>query len=671
MADKGRKTFPVGIDFGVGEQPSGSKISAVATQARNGLAIIEFATGDLWGQSGDSILTGNPLQLSNLARMIGENKLLNPAVYPTFADFSYTENLLNSWTDYDTGYLQFSPKGAITIEDNSGALFTTLKTYEHEVDASGDYWIDTITGKFKVFGGIQGTQQVSYTVGATDEWLAMETLPGVIPDPKETTFSGLKFEESGGVWHISLPPRGPLTFSDSREMPVIYPPATEYSDNYAATAAASPKKLWQDPTLSAFVGDDAIHYRYALPREISNATAWLAIDTGARLPDGFLYLWDQTNETVVEGVIFYKAETNPTYSYRLKIEIGTLDTTGLATADETSVSYNSGYSLITSGASLARLLWQQQIQFLGHKHDNSGDLSPTIRHRDLTELNPPDVEWTGNLHEDNYPDYGHIWPSSRWAMDDHTSLLSRLGAQTNSNWIRDPYNNAMLGHLLMANADVSDSQNFVDNTLPDESFKIYFGDVTGPYINATSAGNIFVSPNVISDGEFYYDVNKSFTTTYSPVHFRQVASPHTDGFWQDFTYSGLRSFAFGTTGTDNIVVMPISVPHNPGKVYEITVPYNVTTTVGSPSDTWTVTLEFTQLDITTQVFTVNTTNSDVIGSVGNKSITITPNWVVASGVNYSVAMKANTGTGDAPNFTPLGVDVTVQDSTVRPYPGAR
>jgi len=51
--------------------------------------------------------------------------------------------------------------------------------------------------------------------------------------------------------------------------------------------------------------------------------------------------------------------------------------------------------------------------------------------------------------------------------------------------------------LVMANADTSGSDNYLDDTLPDDSFALRFGDVTGPYIIGQASNRIAVNADVI------------------------------------------------------------------------------------------------------------------------------------------------------------------------------
>ena len=101
--DKFRKTSPLSITFSDGEQPTGQKLTALATQARQSTALLESAIGDPWNQSGDSTLTDDHLQIPNLARMLGQNKFLSPSLYPGTVTFRYTEKLGAKYEEENVG----------------------------------------------------------------------------------------------------------------------------------------------------------------------------------------------------------------------------------------------------------------------------------------------------------------------------------------------------------------------------------------------------------------------------------------------------------------------------------------------------------------------------------------------------------------------------------------
>jgi hypothetical protein len=489
MSDKFRRTFPIRITMAEGEMPSAQKFNALATQARNGLNLIERGIGDPWGLSGDPFLVDYPLQLVNLARVIGQNQYLNPAIYPTTETIKYVDDLSIAYSGLSVGYLQFVPdvvpNGLGMIESDPGGMFDTNVTNEIDVLASGQYWIDQTTGKFRVYSGIVANTVIKYDVTPLNSWMRFkEVLPGVIPDPGQTNFTGVRFSTDGSDYFIHLPPREYLDPTDARYMPGNWPTADQVAWNLATTTGA-PYRLFQETTTGLALAE--AHYRYSLAPELTSG--WSTINVGDMLPMGFLYLWDQNQKSAVTDCTFYKTAD----SWILKIQAPSMAATlsGLATGtDETAASYQSGYSVITPGASLAASVWNLQMQFLKHKHNNTA-FDPLVNHDDLVGLDPPTSQYAG--HSTTYPTYLPNWFTSNWSHDNHTSLLSRAGSQTTAGRERDPYNNAMLGHLLMANADTSGADNYIDGNMPNNSFGIYFGDVDGPHIHGLAGSGLWLS----------------------------------------------------------------------------------------------------------------------------------------------------------------------------------
>jgi hypothetical protein len=486
MADKLRKTFPLNITFSDAEQPDSAKLSAIASQARNGLAIIEKVVGDLWNQSADSVVASFPLQLPNIARMLGEAKYLNPVIFPATNDFYFLEDLNDNWSSYTEGYLRFKPKtltGMICVNTLSGDSFARVDN-EYDLSNNNEYFVDVNTGRFVFFQSIgYKFPRIKYLVSPSQDWIpGNEVLPGVIPDERQTGFVGCRISESGGNYYLHLPPRTPLTM-DADETPTNWPSGNQISDNQAASLDTGDRRLWQDPTVAAF--DDA-HYRYALPKELQDRLASLSV--GASLPSGFMYLWDQGNETIVEDATFRKASFGK--DWIVQVESSTLDLSTLVSSDETTTSYNSGYSLIVCGAPLARWIWEFVSAFYQHKHDNSGDFSTQMEHKALLESNPPSDE-AATEHYGRYPTSLPPWPKSRWEGDDHTSLLSRAGSQgTLISRHRDLNDNAMLGDLVLANRSEVASGVFLDPDCPDESFALRFGAASGLKFHAKDGNTV-------------------------------------------------------------------------------------------------------------------------------------------------------------------------------------
>jgi len=489
MADKFRRVIPLKITMSDGEQPTAQKITAIGEQVRVGMGIVERALGDLWNQSGDSVLLNTPLQIPNLARIIGQNKELNPTIYPPGEEFLYIEYLGSKFENLTEGHLLFPPKDTSWYDaTNSAGIFSSAvqqKTTESDVQTAGDWWVDTETGRFRVGTPLTTSDILAYYVDPDADWHRTEDiLPGVIPDPRQADFEYLRVSEpTAGTYYIHLPPRRPLTLTN-REAPVRYPPTggAEQTAN-EGTGTSAPWSYWHDSGAASA----AAFYRYQLPKEMLDQ--WGSYSSGDQLPTGFLWLYDTATQTIVEDALFYyPASGDP---WVLEVSSDTFDLSALVTADETEPSYNSGLVLITAGAPLARILTNLVVANELHKHDGSSVLDNPVSHADLMDVDPPTSDYTGESHNTLYPSYLPPWGGSKWAKDNHTSLLSRVGAHASTP--RDQYNNAMLGDLLLANADTSGADDYINNALPDNSFKMVFGDTDGSFVRGTPGGQVQVN----------------------------------------------------------------------------------------------------------------------------------------------------------------------------------
>lgn len=474
MADKFRKTSPLRITFGAAEQPSYSKLTILAEQSRNGATLLEKAIGDPWGQSGDSTLYSYPIQLTNLARSIGEAKYMNPALFYSGETFRFYERIGTKYIGQNEGYLKYNTSGSVT--QVVGTSFTTLVVEERLVNTAGEFWYDPSTGRFKTYTAIESSDVIYYDVDPTDNWyFEQDVLPAVIPDPRQPAFTGCRLEKNGGDYVLHLPPRIAITSAYWRglERPTSYPTDAELSINYG-TVSTSPYSMFQDPTVNAL---STAHYRYPLPNELSG------LAPGESIPEGFMYLWDQTNSTIVEDITFVIRANAWEFDIITTTQNAFLDARADAPGDETESSYNNpALSLIISSASLTKAHSTLLASFLNHEHNGKGTLERPLSHNSLEGMNPPTSAYSG--HPSSYPSYLPTWVSSNWANDPHTALLNRAGAQLGST-TRDRYNNAMLGHFVLSNADDSAAHNFIDHECPDGSFKIYFGEAS------SSAASLF------------------------------------------------------------------------------------------------------------------------------------------------------------------------------------
>jgi hypothetical protein len=479
VTDKFRRTHPLNITTADGEQPTGAKLSAIATQARVGARLLEKAVGDLWNQSGDSILADWPLQIPNLARTIGENKWMNPVIYPVEQTFNYRDNVGTKFTNQNHAYLQFKPSSTVTAVAGSTNL-TNKVASEYLVVAAGDWWFDSTTGRLRSFSSLSASDKVDYTVDSSSWAITDATVPSVVPDPRQTEFTGCRISTDGTSYFIHLPPRRPLTLTGF-DLPERYPSSSDIADNIATTV--SPYKLWQSSGVSALQDS---HYRYPLPKEIADIISEL--DDGADLPEGFICLWNQNTRTIVEDATFQKSDSG---NWILRVAAPSQDLASKVSTSESQAAYNStGYSLIFAGSPLTRAINTLNKIIQAGGRNNAGDFAALISHSALTGQNPPTSSYSG--HGGRYPTTVPAWTPSRWAMDDHVSLLSRAGSQgTGGSIHRDVNDNAMMGHLVLASTTINGGNYLnTDST----SWKIFFGAVTtGPSIYGSSSGYLDIT----------------------------------------------------------------------------------------------------------------------------------------------------------------------------------
>lgn len=490
MSDKFRKTIPLRITLSDGEMPTARKLTAIAEQTRNGNALLEKAIGDPWTQSGDSIYTNWPLQIPNLARSMGQNKLLNPAIFPASGQYTYQDEVGNRFLGKNEGDLLFATDAVSSISNLGGSVFGTRVSNEYDVTASGEYWVDSTTGRFKTFLTLTASDAISYTVDPTTWTLDDRTLPGVIPDPRQDGhFTSCRISSSAGKYYIHLPPRMPLTL-DSVDSPYRYPVSgvAGVVDNMDSTVGSPPK--YYQHTTSGLDGAGANFYRYSLPRELT--AVWAGLSEGDKIPEGSIQLFDGATGTIVEDAVFYRASTS-SGDWIMEVASANFTLSGLVTTTDEETNYNSNLYVLTNGSPVSNNIQTLWSSMLTHDHSNSGVLDKPISHNDLLNQNPPTSAYTA--HSSRYPTYLNQWAPSQWSNDPHISLLNRAGSQETSARVRDNNNNAMLGHLVMANSAEVDTTSgiFLSSGFENDSFRICFGDVDGPSIYAVSGVGITIS----------------------------------------------------------------------------------------------------------------------------------------------------------------------------------
>lgn len=528
MSDKFRNTYPISISFTAGEMPTNTKLTALSSQAKAGLQWLEYAVGDLWNQAGDYYIepTGansKPLMIANIARLLGQSNKLSP-LFPYLPSLTRVEFSFKDYSGKREAFLKIKPKTSGSTWTWTGTSTPSdKKTNVTDITATGDYWIDSETGKVVTYDAINADWVLTYEPALVGTANTTSTF-NIIPDPDTLTtyaFKGCKVSYFNGTddsagYLIFLPPRGPLSRvidgsidSNEDQQPQIVDNTTN-DINQTSTVTGSARYPWQSDTVDACTdATNAPHYRYTIPQSILNSSNFSA--GTSPLPAGLLYLWDWTQTgTIVEGVVFYKATGSPydTYSSQgwclftnstsfknwITNNGSTVGYTSAVLADRTTHSSayypSNGLRLITVGSSVSELLLELTQAFYLHNHGDMDGLkgrfnTTTIDHSHLkNNFNRSSQSITGisNI------DFNSVLitsiklqdTTSTFINDYHPQYLSR---EPNATTSRDAYKNGMLTDLLMMGDDGTES-----NT--PNSFRIMFGHhSTGAHIGYEKAHN--------------------------------------------------------------------------------------------------------------------------------------------------------------------------------------
>ena len=508
--DSLRRTFPVQITWTSGEMPTASKLQGFSTQTSNALKVVEKAIGDLWNSSGDTTMSEWPLRLPNLARMLGPARYSSsPMLGSSDNPMSYVEDL-DQHVGKNVFYLKYKPTGTINgSHPVFSSVLTSFQTSATTVDTAGEYTVDS-DGKVTTFSPITAGITATYNIYlSSDGFKKLDGAEGSPPfganliptyaqqvsgdfEGLKVTYSNIDTTDNGPDYWLWIPPITKLedvdghyykeSTPDPGTTPVWAPALT--ADNKSATGS----RYYHNSTLDAQSGSR----RYVLPREIVD----LANDT--LIPDGLLYLYNSTDNTVIEGVTFYTT----TVAYKIKavmpagVILAEADRTPAPSTDETSGAYSTRYSFISVAQSASHIAHEALSTARSHQHQGwNNDGSARIEHSDLSGNVSDaldDATWTP-------PTIAPAFTHSNWHGDDHYQYLHRWGFNSVND--RDQYKNAMLGDFLLASTN--SATNYLN--LSDNSFGIFFGSGTGPKVyRDNAAGGV-----AIDGSDFYFAGNPS------------------------------------------------------------------------------------------------------------------------------------------------------------------
>lgn len=496
MSDKARSTFPINLSFNPGELPSDVKLNQIINMAKNGQKILETLIGDPWSQSGDTTMQKDPLQIPNIARVLGaysklaalrvtrQNSSYNIDITESTPSSGYVHRLQFTAKDYQA----FSVPASTLYMDGNGTVVDpngNFVTYPNQLVA-GKYYFDSNSNTLHSFNEFDGTLNIQYTCLAadfTDELgKTVADLGGLTVYPPLDIVGG---DAYAGL-HWSYVDTGNTDVS--KGFRVILPPITTVWKNKIASASSL---NWPDSTIStnkgsgssvAFYFDDSRpqinlgsgdeKWLFVVPPYI---TQTLGVASGGTIPDGLVFLYDENSKEFINGLQF-KKDQGVDYSVivtgdedQLANIASTLGSSKLknsldpATATIQQTDFSAAYRLVFISTSVAEQIFYIKDLLATHKHTTADS---QISHSSLGDL----------LSTGSFQDAPQVFYPSNWTNDDHTQYLHRYGYRSSPQ--RDVDSNALHGSLLIASTAESGSSRFINTDY--DSHHIYFGSDQGP-----------------------------------------------------------------------------------------------------------------------------------------------------------------------------------------------
>lgn len=325
MSDKFKEMTPVAVTFVQGESPTPAKMENAFAQVETAMNNIERAIGDIWNQNqtlGEE-LDNNPNYIANLSRSVGNMSTLNPKSLGGNTLNIVGEAVPTGKRVFALAYAPDDPAtpASITFTNPTG-VFDTLVGSIAAVNSAGDYFIDT-SGLVYTFT-VTASHAVSYD---------------------HTTISD---SYSGASYNVI-----PNTNQAVRLTVVETVVDTEYDVTLPVDTDAGSKNYNQQLTLPSILS---------------------TLADGEEIPAGFLYLWDNTTNTMVEGLTFAK-------------KAGTLSSFTVFGSITPSSQVSNKYSAITVGTQISTLISSLRDYIYSHAHNDNK--SSFIEHATLLGSDDP------------------------------------------------------------------------------------------------------------------------------------------------------------------------------------------------------------------------------------------------------------------------------------------
>lgn len=574
--DKTRRLYPLSIQFADGELPSASKLTGISTQAKNALGIVELMLGDTWNQAGDPILspggtpTLNALHIPNIARSVGKMSLLNamvPGTTPLSSSMVYVDDIGASYGGLTRGFLRYLPQttpsqvNMILSGTFAPLVQANFKSDPILVKGTGQ-WCVTSDGRFFSWDNMPATLSLTYAPSIKSDVGDLGSPSAswnVIPDPGTWggNYSGVKISLANNTdtslgYHIWLPPRLALGPAKTIRM------SPTQTNNIDTTPDSGSILFYQDSSMNASI-TNANHYRYNFPTEITSIGG-----SGDTLPGGFIYIWDETTGTILDGATFFVPGTIGHRKFKIRATgtnliavFGATIGNGIVTDDTTQIpaDYISRFKIITVGASLSKVLSYLNKDHWNHVHKKSEYGNP-VSHADLDNLVSPSWDAiTNNI----YPSGISTFTQSSWKVDDHPQYLQRAGSTMNLTTARDKDDNCMLRLFGVKSPLTAYNQGRVNLSVTDDGMIANLTATTFTTLNIGGGTGII---NGDSGGQVNLDkvqVNKRlyFSDTGSPSNTLSNNFLEFDNDTDTFSFAAEGSFGIGTVAAESLIAATV------------------------------------------------------------------------------------------------------------------
>ena len=536
--------FPISITFAQGEQPSDGKFSGWASQTDAGLTLLAKSIGDIWGTEFEDnklyVAVQRPPHIINLARFIGPASAINPvrpvgdstrtefdvvldpATIPenvnefNLRDDCDCEPPINWDATYPLGQIKVNNSIATVLEhistDAGDSVFSNQETTLSGVNTAGDYYVDTNGNVFTYtrtgdYSAVVSDSDTTYQTTMAPDMYDQATL-NVIPDMNQTTSEGLcdvlSTTEDAGI--------------SADEYIVRTPYIVKLPQRDANNSPLEPGDIGCPPVS---FGDTTDGERALLPY-VLKATTGMNLNDGDQIPDGFIGLWDETNNVMITGLTFYLSDATAvtdtdgfSSDYCVVVTGATLTTNAVFPAKGTK------YRLVTVGTTITESLAALNRRYDIHDHNDRAGGFPISHLNTINKHIAPSIVST-------------IWstevdsPPSEITGNDHPQYLSRYG-WTGVDGDPGQYDNAMLGHIFMG----KDTADYITNG--------YYGGTNSQriYFNADTTYIYASSTNLRLDG---MNLHVGYGETDAAIYFAATDSARA------LKYDGSESTFYFTTG---------------------------------------------------------------------------------------------------------------------------